>query len=72
VALVRDGETVRGYLNGNLELEGKARQVAIDQLFLGGRSDNSSNWEGRLDEIAIFRGVLSDSDIRKLALNAGP
>jgi hypothetical protein len=72
VALVRDGETVRAYLNGTLELEGKARQVTIDRLFFGGRSDNSRNWEGRLDEIAIFGGVLSDADIRKLSLNAGP
>ncbi len=34
----------------------------------GGRSDNDSNWEGRLDEVAVFPRVLSVAEIRRLAL----
>jgi len=59
VVFVRDEKTVRVYLNGNSEPEIKTRlpagsPVASDRLFFGGRCDNQSNWEGRLDEIAVF------------------
>ena len=36
-------------------------------LFLGGRSDNNSNWEGRLDEVAIFERALTAAEIAQLA-----
>jgi hypothetical protein len=67
--LVRDGENVRVYLNGNLEIETKAAAGALANLrqcFFGGRSDNDSNWEGRLDEVAVFDRALSVSDVAKL------
>jgi hypothetical protein len=70
VALVRDGETVRVYLNGALELETRTPAVfpaGLDQHFFGGRSDNDSNWEGRLDEIAVFDRALSTADVKKLS-----
>ena len=69
VVLVRDGNQVRAYLNGNLELETQAPAkfpAAFDQCFFGGRSDNDSNWEGRLDEIAVFNRVLSAKEVAKL------
>lgn len=69
VALVRDGESVRVYLNGALELETRAPggfPAGFDQHFFGGRSDNESNWEGRLDEIAVFDRALSAADVKKL------
>jgi hypothetical protein len=69
VVLVRDGERVRIYLNGRLDLETKAVTGAlgnIRQLFFGGRSDNDSNWEGRLDEIAVFDRALSAAEVEKL------
>ena len=69
VALVCDGKTVRAYLNGKEEMSAdlpgeSARSLP---LFLGGRSDNSSNWEGRLDEVAIFERALSAVEIALLA-----
>lgn len=70
VALVRDGERVEVYLNGRLELTGKATEVSIPQLWLGGRSDNSANWEGRLDEPVIFDRSLSVAEIVRLASNS--
>lgn len=70
VVLVRDGEAVRVYLNGQLEIETKAAAsipADYDQCFFGGRSDNDSNWEGRLDEIAVFDRALSAEEVGRLA-----
>ena len=71
VALVRDGTNVRAYLNGALEFE--SQQPAnfpsgLEQAFFGGRSDNDSNWEGRLDEIAVFDRALAAGEIAKLGV----
>jgi hypothetical protein len=67
---VRDGEAVRVYLNGKLEIEMKAAldiPSSIDEVFVGGRSDRQSNWEGRLDECAVFVRALSGEECEKLA-----
>jgi Concanavalin A-like lectin/glucanases superfamily len=71
VGLVRDDRSVRVYLNGVLEIETEAPSgfSANDgNWFFGGRSDNDSNWEGRLDEIAVFDRVLSAKDIAQLSV----
>ncbi len=71
VVLVRDGNAVRVYLNGNLELEASGRVdpfVPLGECFFGGRSDNDSNWEGRLDEIAVFNRALSADEVAKLGV----
>jgi arylsulfatase A-like enzyme len=64
---VRDGTSVRVYLNGNPRPEidtglPAGRTTDGTQFFFGGRSDNDSNWEGRLDEIAVFPRALRPSD----------
>jgi hypothetical protein len=69
---VRDGRAVRVYLNGaaqpEIETETPADlPPALDQLFFGGRCDNQSNWEGRLDEIAVFDRALSAEEIAGLS-----
>lgn len=69
VVLVRDGESVRVYLNGELDLEAKTatgRLAELPQCFFGGRSDDDSNWEGRLDEIAVFDRALTHDDVTRL------
>ncbi len=69
VVLVRDGENVRVYLNGQLDLETKAAPgtlADLSQCFFGGRSDNDSNWEGRLDEIAVFDRALTHDEVARL------
>lgn len=68
VVLVRDGENVRVWVNGQLDIEGTAPVVDIHDLMLGGRSDNNSNWEGRLDEIVLFDRALSADEISSLAV----
>lgn len=71
VVFVRDGATVRIHLNGQttpeIETTASAAELAsLEELFLGGRCDNNSNWEGRLDEIAIFLRALSPAEIATL------
>lgn len=39
----------------------------LPQLFFGGRSDNQHNWEGRLDEVAIFDRALTEEEVQSLA-----
>ncbi|WP_461786562.1 LamG domain-containing protein [Prosthecobacter sp.] len=68
VVLVREVDMVRVYLNGVLEIEGKAPRVSIPAVFFGGRSDNESSWEGRLDEIAVFDRALSAEEVVKLGV----
>ena len=71
VVLVRDAETVRVYLNGEVEIETKAAAgfpADLEQCFFGGRSDNDSNWEGRLDEIAVFDRALTADEVARLAV----
>lgn len=67
---IKNGQA-KVYLNGNEtpEIEAKvdSNRLTIDQFFFGGRSDNQSNWEGRIDEIAIFDRALSSQEIRSLA-----
>ena len=66
---VRDGDAVRVYLNGQLEIETRAAAIPVAGLhtvFFGGRCDNQSNWEGRLDEIAVFNRALSAAEIEKM------
>ncbi|MBL9201228.1 MAG: hypothetical protein JNL39_12020 [Opitutaceae bacterium] len=70
VALVRDGDTVRVYLDAQLEIETRSpapRTPVADLFHFGGRSDNDSNWEGRLDEVAVFDRPLSAAEVAKLA-----
>jgi len=63
VQFVRDGNTVRVNLNDNPEPEIKTDMpfdlpLGVDNLFLGGRGSRDSSWEGRIDEVAIFRKPL--------------
>jgi hypothetical protein len=67
VVLVRDKNKVSAYLNGALEFEtDSAPFQSPHECFFGGRSDNTSNWEGRLDEIAVFDRALTAAEIAKL------
>ena len=63
VVLVREGDKVSVYLNGKLELKGEAAALgdAADEgeVFIGGRNDNFANFEGKLDEVALYDRALS-------------
>ena len=61
VRLVRRGEQVAVHLNGDAQpiFSGKVsvtRPSGSRDVFVGGRSDNFANFEGRLAEVAILAG----------------
>jgi hypothetical protein len=65
--LVRAGENVKVYLDGQLQIEAKALALLpVETLHLGGRNDNESNWEGRLDETAVFDRTLTADEVKAL------
>ncbi|MCA8995988.1 MAG: hypothetical protein KDA80_03360 [Planctomycetaceae bacterium] len=69
VAIVRGQESVQVYVNGQLDLEAESSTpdgVDIANLFFGGRCDNHFNWEGRLDEVAVFNQTLSPDEVESL------
>ncbi|MEO1996060.1 MAG: LamG domain-containing protein, partial [Planctomycetaceae bacterium] len=69
VVFVRDRQQVQVYLNGELEIESTVAgdfPPGFDRLFFGGRSDNESNWEGRLDEISVFDRPLQAGEVSTL------
>lgn len=73
IAFVRSDKTVSLFVNGKLEAEGTAPSgfpSDFSSFFFGGRSNNDSNWEGRLDEIAVFDKPLSIAEVATLSANA--
>ena len=66
--IVRENDVARVYLDGQLQIEAKASALhPVQSLYLGGRHDNQSNWEGRLDEAAIFDRALSGAEVKALS-----
>ncbi|NLY00760.1 MAG: hypothetical protein GXY83_32090 [Rhodopirellula sp.] len=68
VALVRNGRSVQVYLNGKPtpEISGEATvsfPEGATQWFVGGRSDNLFNFEGKIDEVAVYDRVLTPEEI---------
>ncbi len=60
--MVHDDDGLRVFLDGRPEMtvkSGSAKSPSCNDIFFGGRTDNRSNWEGRLDEIAIFDHAIS-------------
>jgi hypothetical protein len=67
----RDRERTRIFLNGaptaEIDLANEGGFPAeFDQLFVGGRSDNQFNWEGRIDEVAVFDRPLTIPEFTSL------
>jgi hypothetical protein len=68
--LIRKGEDVRVYLDGKLEIEAKAKaNLLAEDIFIGGRNDNRSNWEGRIDEVALFDRALTNKEVESMSLD---
>jgi hypothetical protein len=64
VVLVRDGENVTVYLNGRADPEIRGRAAPgcppdVTQVFLGGRNDGLFDFEGKIDEVAVYNRALS-------------
>ena len=68
VVLVRDGNTVRAYLNGNIEpeLSGEVEfgfAPNVEHVFIGGSGDNFANLEGKIDEVAVYNRALAPEEV---------
>ncbi len=68
VALVRDGRKVAVYLDGNTtpDIFSEAESSLVGptaELFLGGRCSNFANFEGKMDEVAIYDRALTPVEI---------
>lgn len=65
VALVNRGGAVAVYLNGNAtpELSGEVPPAEPPEVFIGGRPDGNANFEGKVDEVAVYRRALQPKEI---------
>ncbi len=68
VVFVRDGKKVDVFLNGNPEPEISGEieigyPDGVEQLLIGGRNDDFANFEGKIDEVAVYDRVLSAEEI---------
>ncbi|MCX6852508.1 MAG: c-type cytochrome, partial [Verrucomicrobia bacterium] len=61
VVLNRTGKRLQVFLDGNPEIEGELdiTHTPKDQWFIGGRSDNLFNFEGKIDEVAFYNDALT-------------
>ncbi len=76
VVLVRAGTKVTVYLDGNPEPEisgqaDNAENTEGGEIFIGGRNDNFANFEGKLDEVAIFSRAISPKEAHNHFMAAG-
>jgi hypothetical protein len=71
VATVRKGAKVTVYLNGAPEISGELPAAESQDLFLGGTTDNNANFEGKIDDAAVYPRALSESDVRRHYRAAG-
>jgi hypothetical protein len=67
VVLVREGRSVRLYLNGHSEpeLAGEVQvpdESASADLFLGGRNDNFANLQGAIEDISVYDRALTPEE----------
>jgi putative membrane-bound dehydrogenase-like protein len=74
VAMVRSGDEIVVHLDGREEIRGKLELThgGARDVFYGGRSDNFSNLEGRLDEAAFYDRALSGAEVRSLYAASAP
>lgn len=68
VALVREGDRVRVYLNGAVEPDIEGRQTptfpeSCGQVFVGARNDRFAPFQGRIDQVAIYDRPLRPEEI---------
>jgi len=61
VVLNRTGKRLQVFLDGKPEIEGDLdiTHTGKDQWFIGGRSDNLFNFEGKIDEVAFYNDALT-------------
>lgn len=74
VVIVRDRGLVTLYVDGVLDATAPWASKAASgnsRVFLGGRSDNHAHFEGKLDEVALYRRALTAAEVRNHYRAAG-
>lgn len=75
LVFVRQGGKVMVYLNGQLEVEGEfnatVAQSTEKAVYIGGRGNGQTSFEGKLDEVAIFDRALTVQEVSQQFQNAG-
>ena len=76
VVMVRDGTGIRVYLNGDTvpEIDGQLPVTypeGCKQLLIGGRNDNFANFQGMIDEVAVYDRVLTPDEVQAHFQSAG-
>ena len=71
LVLVRDGRKVEVYLNGQREISGEADGAVGDELFVGGQESSSDSFEGKIDEVAVYRRVLKVNEFARRYQKSG-
>jgi len=68
IALVRDGNRVSVYLNGNREpeLQVVSDAAAAPEFYIGGRNDHEATFEGKISDVAIFGRALGADETSDL------
>ena len=66
--MVRDRQRVRVFLSGSdsPEIAGEVPGGPANhpgRVFVGGRHDSAANFEGKIDEVAIYDRALTQADI---------
>ncbi len=64
VVLNRSGRHLQVFLDGKAEIEAdlEVTHTPKDQWFIGGRSDNLFNFEGKIDEVALYNDALTTDE----------
>jgi hypothetical protein len=67
IVLVRDGQRITVYLNGNAtpEISGqmeKGYPDGVEQLFLGGRNDKFANLHGKIADVSVYDRALTHAE----------
>lgn len=70
IVLVRSANRVRVYLNGDrepeIDIECERSSSVVPEFFVGGRSDNDSNFEGRIDEVALYDYAMTPESVLEI------
>jgi len=65
VVLMRDGEKLAIFLEGTVEISATLKTSGTNsqsQIFIGGSSENKFNFEGKIDEVALFNRSLKPNE----------
>ena len=78
IAVVRQGQTIRHYVDGNFQGGGKTQKGAgdyTDRLLIGAlglQAKPSNRFQGQLDDLSIWEMALSEQQVADLAAGASP